>query len=221
MSKGIAVIFEGIDGSGKTTFVKKVKECLIKAGVDCESYRAPGGTPYGEMARTALFQSGEEPSNEAMLLGMLSSHAEFTKKILVPQLKTGKVILLDRYMDSAYAIQGKTDFDKKLVNHIQDYILNGEQFYKMRYYITVSVGVSLQRLESRGKFDFFDHKPEAHHHLVANQFQECRNHHLENMTEFDLVIEEINNEVTFEESDLLALETSLKIIQALQKINNF
>lgn len=220
MSKGIAIIFEGIDGSGKTTFINEVKECLKKAGVDCESYRAPGGTAYGEMARTALFQSGEEPSNEAMLLGMLSSHAEFTKKILIPELKTGKVILLDRYMDSAYAIQGKTDNDKKMVNSIQDYILNGEQFYKMRFYMTVSVGVSLQRLESRGKFDFFDQKPQEHHFRVANQFQECKEYHLQNMTEFDLVVEEINNEVSIERSKVMAVETSLKIVQALQQINN-
>jgi len=219
MSKGIAVIFDGIDGSGKTTFIEEVRQSLIKAGVDCEVYRAPGGTKYGELARTAMFKSGEEPSNETMLLGMMSSHAEFTKKILIPKLKEGKIILLDRYMDSAYAYQGNSVRDKAMITSIQDYILNGEQFYKMRYYITVSVGVSLQRLESRGKFDFFDQKPEEHFIKLDERFKECCAHHQFNKTDFDLKIEMINNEQSLEESKQKAISVALDIASQLSIIN--
>ncbi|HPZ44210.1 MAG TPA: dTMP kinase [Bacillota bacterium] len=105
--KGKFIVFEGIDGSGKTTQLKLLGEKLAALGYPVLYTREPGGTRVGELVRDLLLnpQYGElVPRAEALLYA--AARAQHVEEIILPALEQGKVVLCDRYIDSSLAYQG-------------------------------------------------------------------------------------------------------------------
>lgn len=100
------ITFEGIDGSGKTTQGKLLKENLEALGYRVLLTREPGGTKVAEFIRNLLLHLDEniEPMTEVFLYcGARNEHLE---KIILPALKEGYIVISDRYYDSTLAYQG-------------------------------------------------------------------------------------------------------------------
>lgn len=101
------VSFEGIEGCGKTTQIRRVGERLRRAGVPCLVTREPGGTELGRRLRGLLLDpNSTTPSAKAELLLYIADRAQHLEEVIVPALAAGRVVLCDRYVDATIAYQG-------------------------------------------------------------------------------------------------------------------
>ena len=103
---GLFIVFEGVEGAGKSTHIKAVSDRLTKAGVDHVLIREPGGTDVGERARELVLDPALEMCAEAELFLYLTSRAEFVRHLVIPALKQDRLVLADRYELSTFAYQG-------------------------------------------------------------------------------------------------------------------
>lgn len=105
--KGLFLVFEGIDGSGKTSQLKRTKEYLESKGYDVVTTREPGGTPISEKIRGLLLDplNGEMDDRcELLLYG--AARAQHLAQVILPAIKNGKAVLCDRFSLSTAAYQG-------------------------------------------------------------------------------------------------------------------
>lgn len=107
MSKGVFISFEGGEGTGKSTQIKKLASYLKEKGQDVLITREPGGTPEAEEIRALLLKGSIEKwdaMTEALL--MLASRRDHVEKLIKPSLQEGKWVLCDRFSDSSWVYQG-------------------------------------------------------------------------------------------------------------------
>lgn len=100
------ISFEGIDGCGKSTHIKKLKAYLTDKGYDVHVFREPGGTPLSEQIREILLNSKDDihPLAESLLFS--AARAQLVATRIRPLLDTGAIVILDRFYDSTTAYQG-------------------------------------------------------------------------------------------------------------------
>ena len=107
MSRGFFVTFEGLDGSGKSTQLRKLARWIVAQGRQVTTTRQPGGTRIGDRIRALLLDSRTENVAPRTELGlMFSDRAQGIAEIIRPALDKGHVVLCDRYTDSTEAYQG-------------------------------------------------------------------------------------------------------------------
>ena len=105
--RGAFIAFEGSDGCGKTTQMKRTAQWLSSMGFEVVSTREPGGCPIAERIRDILLDvgsSGMTPECEALLYA--AARAQHVREVILPALAAGKIVLSDRYLDSSLAYQG-------------------------------------------------------------------------------------------------------------------
>ena len=104
---GALVVFEGGDGSGKSTQIRLLRAEIERAGMDALITREPGGTAIGEGVREVLLsRSSEGMSDRAEALLYAAARAQHVDEVIVPALEKGMVVLCDRYIDSSIVYQG-------------------------------------------------------------------------------------------------------------------
>ena len=104
--RGVFITFEGVDGAGKTTQIRNVREWFEERGFEVVMTCEPGGTPLGAELRR-LVQNGPDdidPRTEALLYA--ADRAYHVATVVRPALARGAVVLGDRYIDSSLAYQG-------------------------------------------------------------------------------------------------------------------
>jgi dTMP kinase len=107
MPRGLFVTFEGLDGSGKSTQLRRLKESLEAKGLAVTATRQPGGTRVGERIRTLVLDSRTDGLSSLAELGlMFSDRAQSISEIILPALDAGRIVLCDRFTDSSEAYQG-------------------------------------------------------------------------------------------------------------------
>ena len=110
MPRGLFITFEGLDGSGKTTQIKRLAAWLLKRKLsqnDIVLTRQPGGTETGDRIRALVLDSrstGLAPKTEMAL--MFADRAQAIAEVIEPALDAGKIVLCDRFTDSSEAYQG-------------------------------------------------------------------------------------------------------------------
>lgn len=107
MGEGLLISFEGVDGCGKSTQLVALADRLTAIGIEPLRVREPGGTALGERVRELLLDpaTGDiAPATEALLYA--ASRAELVASTIEPALAAGRVVLMDRYVDSSLAYQG-------------------------------------------------------------------------------------------------------------------
>lgn len=105
--RGKFITFEGLDGTGKSTQMRKLAAVLREAGHKVVETREPGGTPTAEKIRKVLLDSGTAglaPLAEMAL--MFASRAQHIAEVIEPGLSAGTIVLCDRFTDSTEAYQG-------------------------------------------------------------------------------------------------------------------
>ena len=101
------ITFEGVEGSGKTTQIQRLKKYLTQRGIPCKVTREPGGCPIGEKVRKILLNPDHRemvPMSELLLYE--AARAQHVNDMIKPFLKKGGVILCDRFNDATLAYQG-------------------------------------------------------------------------------------------------------------------
>ena len=98
------IVFEGPDGSGKSTQLHIIGELLRDKGFNVIITREPGGVPFGEKLRDIMMTTKLDPRTELLL--MMASRIQHVQEKITPALAAGKIVLCDRFTDSTYAYQG-------------------------------------------------------------------------------------------------------------------
>ncbi len=106
--RGRFLVFDGPDGSGKSTQLKLFLAATRRAGVRVTEVREPGGTEIGEKIRGALLEhlDREEMSVRCEMLLYMASRAQLCEQVIAPALKRGELVVADRFVASTYAYQG-------------------------------------------------------------------------------------------------------------------
>lgn len=123
------ISFEGIDGSGKSTQIKLLREYLEKQELQVSVYREPGGVSISEQIRGLLLNQHMEihPTTEMLLFS--AARAQLVAEKVVPDLEEGKMVILDRFYDSTTAYQGygRENVDLETIHQINSIASLGKE----------------------------------------------------------------------------------------------
>ncbi|QGS51376.1 dTMP kinase [Spiroplasma tabanidicola] len=100
------ITLEGIDGSGKTTVSKMLKDSLIQSGHRVLLTREPGGEPLAEDIRKLILDTNQKPTPWTETLLYIAARKQHLDNVIIPALKEGIIVICDRFMDSTSAYQG-------------------------------------------------------------------------------------------------------------------
>lgn len=109
------VVLEGVNGSGKSTQVKRLKSYFEGFGREVVIVREPGGTEFGEDLRKILKFSSYEYSQDSALLVFMACRVELYNKVVKPALERKAVVIADRWTASTLVYQWDGNIDKRLV----------------------------------------------------------------------------------------------------------
>lgn len=153
MNPGFFITFEGTEGGGKSTQIKRLAARLRAEGRDVLELREPGGTPIGEEIRHLLkySEANRAMTAEAELLLMCASRAQLVREVIRPALAAGRIVLCDRFFDSTTAYQGHgRQLDLTRVQSVIDFAV-GDTRPQLTLLLHVPVAVSETRRRARGQ----------------------------------------------------------------------
>lgn len=175
--KGILITFEGIDGSGKSTQIKKLKNFLLKKKINNTYFtREPGGTSFGDATRKLLLKNAAiNPLNQSLILLLTASRYEHYKKIILPNIKKKKIVISDRFTDSTFAYQcGSNKELGKLLKY-----LNNKLFANFNADLTILLDIraeeAMKRLKKRKINNSFDKKTLIFYKSVRSSYLKLAN----------------------------------------------
>lgn len=171
---GLFITFEGTDGSGKTTQLRRLIARLRAEGRTVLETVEPGGTRIGERIRAILLDpSHQELHRTTELLLYFASRAQNVHEWILPALARGEVVVCDRFTDSTLAYQGAgRGFDTGLVDALHQ-IACGSLHPDVTIYLDIDVEAGLERARAgRGKMDRMDDQSLEFHRRVRSAYLE-------------------------------------------------
>lgn len=172
------ITFEGPDGSGKSTIIKKVYEKLVNDGFDIVLTREPGGTPIAEKIRDIILDNSNvalDARTEALLYA--ASRRQHLVEKIRPALKEGKIVLCDRFLDSSLAYQGGGR-NLGVQNVLNINLFATENTYPdLTLFFDIDPELGLKRVSQDKKrvADRLDNENENFHEKVYSTFKEIVN----------------------------------------------
>lgn len=191
--KGLFITFEGPDGSGKTTQIKKVAQYLREKDISFILTREPGGTCISDDIRSILLNPEyNELTSETEILLYAASRAQHVHEIILPALKNGNVVLCDRFVDASIAYQGYgLGIPVEKVVQINEFAINGLTPNRT-YYIDVDPTIARARMLARevGQeevkgLDRIEQKQLDYHMRVREGFQRIYEENKQRMVKID------------------------------------
>ncbi len=167
--KGLFITFEGIEGSGKSTQLKLTEKYLKSKGFPVVCTKEPGGTEIGQKIRQWVLDPAyhfSSPLTELLLF--TADRVEHISSLIIPSLRSGKIVLCDRFVDStlAYQIGGR-----KVPSSIAQACVG---LVKIQPHLTFlfddEVSVCLARAKSRVQTDRFENESMAFHERVRKAY---------------------------------------------------
>jgi dTMP kinase len=146
---GNFITFEGIDGSGKSTQLRKLAAVLRERGVDLITTCEPGGTPLGRRLREAFLETEETVAPIAELLAFAADRAQHVEFLIRPAIAAGRVVISDRYADATFAYQGAgRGFSEDKVNAVIDLATGGLK-PDLTLFFDITVDTAIRRMAER------------------------------------------------------------------------
>ena len=168
MFKKPVIVFEGIEGSGKSYHIKNISSFLKKKNIDFIKIREPGGNPNSEKIRKLILNNKSSFNRNTDLLLYLASRSENMEFIKKHYRK--KIILIDRFVDSTIACQHYgLGVDLKFINQINDHLL---QNFKVDFTFLNIVNKKnmKERLKLRKSLNRYDKFESLFYQKVQNGF---------------------------------------------------
>lgn len=171
---GLFITFEGGEGCGKSTQIRRLSERLEAASKSVLQTREPGGTPLGEAVRNLLQHddAGEGMCPEAELLLFTASRAQLTRASILPAIEAGQVVLCDRFMDSTTVYQGVArSIDSESVAAINKFAV-GPAKPDLTILIDLPPEVGMERVKARsgGELDRMEQEAIDFFHAVRKGY---------------------------------------------------
>ena len=180
------ISFEGTEGVGKTTLIRKIYEYLVQQGQDVVLTREPGGTPMAEQIRSLLLSVNhdENMSNDTELLLMYAARAQHLQQVIVPALLAGKTVLCDRFTDASFAYQcaGRGLSREKLNLLNQNFV---SHMPNVTFWLDAPIELGMSRARERGALDRFEQEKVAFFEKVRAGYQELFEQSPERMKRLD------------------------------------
>ncbi len=153
MRQGKFFSFEGVDGAGKSTIIRRVAERLRDESHEVVHTREPGGSPGAEEIRALLVQ-GEpgrwSPETEALLFK--AARRDHLERTILPALERGHIVLSDRFADSTRVYQGATRGDlRALVDALHELVIGHEP--DLTIILDIDPETILERVRARAETD--------------------------------------------------------------------
>ncbi|PZR35917.1 dTMP kinase [Caulobacter segnis] len=159
MTQGFFISFEGGEGAGKSTQIRRLADRLQAAGHDVVVTREPGGSPGAEAIRELLVNGAADrwsPVTETLL--MYAARRDHVERVIRPALSRGAIVLCDRFADSTRAYQGAGgDAPASLIASLEGHVL-GDTVPDLTLILDLPAEVGLQRAEARGGAARFESK---------------------------------------------------------------
>ena len=153
---GCFITFEGTEGCGKSTHIKKLARRLEAEGHTVRTLREPGGTESGESIRQLLKHGPEELTAKAELLLMNASRAQLVREIIRPAIAAGEIVLCDRFYDSTTVYQGTgRGLDAAQVQAVIDFAV-GDTRPDLTLLLQIPLKTSEERRARRSETDRFE-----------------------------------------------------------------
>ena len=175
MSRGVFITFEGTEGCGKSTQVKRLGARLQGLGVPLLVTREPGGTPVGESIRELLqftpHASGMTAETELLLFE--ASRAQLVREIIEPALIRGETVIADRFYDSTTVYQGAArKLDPAVVAQLNAFAVNDCR-PDLTFVIDVPLAVAKSRMnQTERRPDRMEQQPEEFHEAVRTGYRD-------------------------------------------------
>lgn len=168
---GYFITFEGVEGSGKSTQIKKAAAFLASKGYDVVTLREPGGTRVSEVIRQILLnKENTEMSAETELLLYLAARAQIVREKILPALTRGKVVICDRFEDSTLAYQGSgRGFSLKAIQQVSRLLVRGNLQPDLTFVLDMDPSKGMRR---GGRHDRMERQSLKFHHKVRRGFLE-------------------------------------------------
>ena len=158
---GCFITFEGTEGCGKSTHIKKLARRLEAEGHTVRTLREPGGTESGESIRHLLKHGPEELTAEAELLLMNASRAQLVREVIRPAIAAGEIVLCDRFYDSTTVYQGTgRGLDAAQVQNVIEFAA-GETRPDLTLLLQIPLKISEERRARRAETDRFEQADRA------------------------------------------------------------
>ncbi|NEP86187.1 MAG: dTMP kinase [Okeania sp. SIO2C2] len=183
---GKFIVFEGVEGGGKTTQIQLLRNWLLEQKQSRELLsklinlevivtREPGGTKLGQALRELLLNtdiSGEQIQERAELLLYAADRSQHIENLIKPYLEKGAIVLCDRFTDSTLAYQGYgRGLDLELIQKL-NYIATGGLKSDLTFWLDIDVEIGLTRAKNRGKIDRMEQADIQFHKRVQQGYQE-------------------------------------------------
>ena len=170
--KGLFIVMEGPDGSGKTTQINLLKEYLEEAGYECLITREPGGTVIGEEVRQLILNpEHKEMSPVTEMLLYAASRAQLVHEVIGPALEEGKIDISDRFVDSSIVYQG---IARNLgISTVSAVNAPGIGIYRPDgiFFIDLSEAEGLRRKKEQKNLDRMEQEGIDFHHMVSEGYR--------------------------------------------------
>ncbi|WP_244265717.1 dTMP kinase [Polycladidibacter hongkongensis] len=147
--QGKLITFEGGEGAGKSTQIRRLSEHLQQRGLQTVVTREPGGSAGAEMVREVLLSGAARehgPMVEALLFA--AARTDHIDELIRPAMQAGKWVLCDRFADSSRVYQGEAGVASNTIERLQDVALDGIKPHTT-VLIDVPAEVGLRRVGSR------------------------------------------------------------------------
>ena len=151
------ISFEGTEGVGKTTLIRKIYEHFQSQAQDVVLTREPGGTPMAEQIRGLLLAVNHEEQmcNDTELLLMYAARAQHIAQEIMPALEAGKIVLCDRFTDASFAYQcaGRGLSESKLQMLNEHFV---SRMPDVTFWLDAPIELGMDRARARGALDRFE-----------------------------------------------------------------
>jgi dTMP kinase len=169
----VFIVFEGPEGSGKTTQSRLLQAALEQAGQQVLCTREPGGTPIGEQIRQVLHAMDNRamlPITEALLYS--AARAQLVGEVIRPALERGDIVVCDRYAYSTLAYQGDgRGLDQQMIHQLTHWATDGLEPDLVVYLdLDVKEGLRRKRQDAQGEWNRMDELDVAFHQAVRTAY---------------------------------------------------
>ena len=169
------ISFEGTEGVGKTTLIRRIYEALQAQGQDVVLTREPGGTKMAEDIRNLLLSVNHEENmcHDTELLLMYAARAQHLDQVILPALAAGKTVLCDRFTDASFAYQcaGRGLSREKLVLLNQNFV---SRMPDVTFWLDAPIELGMSRARARGELDRFEQEKVSFFEKVRSGYAELQ-----------------------------------------------
>ena len=174
-NKGLFITFEGPEASGKSSQILLLSKYLKKNKIPFIITREPGGTNFAEKLRKLILDNKSTINNLEELLLLMAARSNHINKVIIPNLKKGKIVISDRYADSSFVYQGYVNkFGIKRIQKLHKELLNNF-FPDYTFIFEINPKEIIKRLKQRKIKNKYDKSNLLFHQKVIQGYKKIAN----------------------------------------------